>query len=489
MVLETWFSEFKISAHVPDPGVDAGQNPGPRWAHTFTALHELGEAYVLGGIRSAQNLSALDDSVWCLNLRTLRWEELAPQPETEEGVCARRAFHTTTRLSDYELVVFGGWTGAKDRDNSVFVFNALKKSWTVPQVRGRARPEPRQGHSAAKINAADIAVYGGWSGESFCDSLWILDTCSWTWTRVETLGVSPQLADHSCYMSDWWLLFNGGFSAEGENAMTHALDLVTKEWTEQQEGNDDALLDFALDRIAEVGQSEIRVGQYLIRLGGCDVSSGLYEDRNYSNVLEARRVQRVSEGASPSATGATSSGHDLVSGSDIKFGPVLVDLISPRAYHACVQASKYCVLCYGGRDKNSCFGDLWVVMLPEKIVLEQKEAAGSDPLAFDFDAVSKARVHPSLLRGPAKEERLIERQVARSQIADLMSDLRNSVADKDTSLKLERVNQRGKIEWLKEQIQSVEADLQMLHEYKESLDKVQWQETEAEEAVAEPQED
>ena len=86
MVLETWFSEFKISAHVPDPGVDAGQNPGPRWAHTFTALHELGEAYVLGGIRSAQNLSALDDSVWCLNLRTLRWEELAPQPETEEGV-------------------------------------------------------------------------------------------------------------------------------------------------------------------------------------------------------------------------------------------------------------------------------------------------------------------------------------------------------------------------------------------------------------------
>ena len=70
-----------------------------------------------------------------------------------------------------------------------------------------------------------------------------------------------------------------------------------------------------------------------------------------------------------------------------------------------------------------------------------------------------------------------------------MSDLRNSVADKDTSLKLERVNQRGKIEWLKEQIQSVEADLQMLHEYKESLDKVQWQETEAEEAAAEPQED
>ena len=51
------------------------------------------------------------------------------------------------------------------------------------------------------------------------------------------------------------------------------------------------------------------------------------------------------------------------------------------------------------------------------------------------------------------------------------------------------MNQRGKIEWLKEQIQSVEADLQMLHEYKESLDKVQWQETEAEEAAAEPQED
>ena len=78
-----------------------------------------------------------------------------------------------------------------------------------------------------------------------------------------------------------------------------------------------------------------------------------------------------------------------------------------------------------------------------------------------------------MLRGSAKEERLIERRVARSQISDLVTDLRNSVADKDNSLKIEQVNHRSKIEWLKEQIQSVQTDLQMLHQYKQSLEDVQ----------------
>ena len=50
---------------------------------------------------------------------------------------------------------------------------------------------------------------------------------------METVGVSPHLADHNCYMRDWWLLFNGGFGAEGESVVTHALDLITKERSEQ----------------------------------------------------------------------------------------------------------------------------------------------------------------------------------------------------------------------------------------------------------------
>lgn len=471
MVLETWFSDFKVSPYVDE--AESGASPGPRWAHTFDALHELGEAYVIGGIKSAKDLSALDDKFYCLNLRTLKWEEHVPE---DEGVCTRRAFHTTTQISDYELVVFGGWTGVKERDNSVYVFNALKKKWAYPKIEGGTRPEPRQGHSATKINAADIAIYGGWSGESFCDSLYILDTCAWSWTRVETVGVSPHLADHNCYMRDWWLLFNGGFGAEGESVVTHALDIITKEWSEQADGGDTTLVDFALDRITSVGQSEIRIGSHLVRLGGCDVNSGLYEDRNYSNVLEARKVQSGPATASrtPSKTPASSS-QDELSFTNVKFGPVQVDLISPRAYQSCIQASKYAILAYGGRDKTQAFHDLWVIMVPEKLVVDQNQNHTSlrNDFEFDFDRVHSARVHPSLLRGSAKEERLIERRVARSQISDLVTDLRNSVADKDNSLKIEQVNHRSKIEWLKEQIQSVQTDLQMLHQYKQSLEDVQ----------------
>ena len=73
MVLETWFSDFKVSPYVDE--TESGASPGPRWAHTFDALHELGEACVIGGIKSAKDLSALDDKFYCLNLRTLKWEE------------------------------------------------------------------------------------------------------------------------------------------------------------------------------------------------------------------------------------------------------------------------------------------------------------------------------------------------------------------------------------------------------------------------------
>ena len=163
---------------------------------------------------------------------------------------ACRAFHTSTQVSDYELVIFGGWTGQKERDNNVYVFNALQKTWKTPVIEGSSKPEPRQGHSAVKINAADIAVYGGWSGSAFCDTLYLLDTCNWTWSKVDTVGVSPCLADHNCYMHQWWLLLNGGFGMQGENTMTHALDLITKEWKEQTESGKGALMDFALDRIA-----------------------------------------------------------------------------------------------------------------------------------------------------------------------------------------------------------------------------------------------
>ena len=196
-----------------------------------------------------------------------------------------------------------------------------------------------------------------------------------------------------------------------------------------------------------------------MRLGGCDVNSGLYEDRNYSNVLESRRIQTASE----------SDYNNDVTFSDIEYGPLQVDLITPRAYHTCIQASKHCLLAYGGRDKTQCFDDLWAVMLPDKLVLEQSNLSMSAPHSRPFSVM----VHPSLLRGVAKEERLIERQVARSQISDLVSDLRNSIADKDTTLKLEKESQRNKIEWLQQQIKCVKSDLQQLHQYKESLDNVQ----------------
>ena len=487
MVLETWFSDFKVSELVEKGNPSSSEGgPGPRWAHTFNALYELGEAHVIGGIRSANDLSALDDRTYCLNLTTLKWEAIVCAAAAAGGggggndeeedkcttSCTRRAFHTTTQISDYELLVFGGWTGAKERCNTLGVFNALKRSWSMPSIEGSVRPEPRQGHSAAKINAADVAVYGGWSGGAFCDSLYILDTVTWSWSKVETVGIPPCLADHNCYMTQWWLIFNGGFGMEGENAMTHSLDLVTKEWDERTESGDNCLLDIALDRITGVGQSELSVGSSLVRFGGCDVNSGLYEDRNYSNVLEVRSVLNFAK-----ASTSNDAKDDGVTISDIKYGPLEVDSIAPRAYHTCIQASKHCILAYGGRDKTQAFGDLWAIMLPEKLVLDQQANPAPSPNSTEAESLKllhegRFKVHPSLLRGLAKEERIIEREVARSQISDLVYDLRNSVADKDTSLKLEQVTCKGKIEWLKEQIENVKSDLEQLHEYKRSLEKI-----------------
>ena len=83
MVLETWFSDFKVAKLEAGAGHSnsstSANSPGGKWAHTLSTLHELGEVFLIGGISSVKDLNALDENIYCLNLRTLTWEILKPK--------------------------------------------------------------------------------------------------------------------------------------------------------------------------------------------------------------------------------------------------------------------------------------------------------------------------------------------------------------------------------------------------------------------------
>lgn len=417
--------------------------------------------YLIGGITDASDLSVLASTVWRLHLQSLRWEAIpSSSGAPSEDACARRAFHTATPISNHEILVFGGWTGSETRDNGVYVFNATRGAWSAPAIVG-TKPEPRQGHSATRVNSADILVYGGWDGKVFCDSLYLLDTCAWSWNEVETQGISPCIAEHTCFLSEWRLVLDGGFTMDGPSRRRHVLDLVTKEWApaDSGEGAEVSPLRSTTPAAAvatptpahahapggaslepPVGVGEATVGNFVVRVGGCSVSSGMYEGREYSNAIWAlNRNSHTTE-----------------------VGPVGADTMHAHAYGGLVHASKCCLLLFGGRDKTTVFGDLWSLMLPDAIAVtahEHKRAVGS----------WYAKVHPSLLLGVDREERVLEAAIAKAQLRDYVVGIKDAIEDKDTHIKLAKAAQSEKVRWLKEQIGVLERELEQLRRHRDKL--------------------
>lgn len=125
-------------------------------------------------------------------------------PEGAGAPCARFG-HTATLINGTKMFVFGGWNG-KDYYNDLFILDLEIMAWTKPMVSG-PEPSPRQGHSAILIGS-NLIVHGGFKlredklkkcglaqgnvlRDSFLNDVRVLDTESFTWSRLRISGSPP----------------------------------------------------------------------------------------------------------------------------------------------------------------------------------------------------------------------------------------------------------------------------------------------------------
>lgn len=88
------------------------------------------------------------------------------------------------------MICFGGTTGTSV-DNSVFVYTLSRKEWSTPHIVGTT-PPPRTQHAAVMVTPTQMLVFGGCSAAGmFFNDTYILDTLCWTWSKPQPLNSSP----------------------------------------------------------------------------------------------------------------------------------------------------------------------------------------------------------------------------------------------------------------------------------------------------------
>jgi len=105
-------------------------------------------------------------------------------------------------------------------------------SWTRVETKGAA-PEPR--HSASVIcRGEQLVVFGGTGPREAYNSVHVLDTPSWTWTRAACTGLTPPARwGHSAHLwgADTMVVFGGADVDHGPLLDVRLLDLRSLEWT------------------------------------------------------------------------------------------------------------------------------------------------------------------------------------------------------------------------------------------------------------------
>lgn len=85
----------------------------------------------------------------------------------------------------------------EEKDDSVYFLELQGKSWSwaKPLIRGTAltatKPESRIEHSACKMSANEVAIFGGWTIQATND-FWSININDMEWKKLITSSVQPR---------------------------------------------------------------------------------------------------------------------------------------------------------------------------------------------------------------------------------------------------------------------------------------------------------
>lgn len=174
------------------------------------------------------------DDLYIFDTVSQRWETAVVTGE----VGARRS-HTITYIGYDRVVVFGGKftppdnnESAEFRYNDTLVLNTNIMEWSSKAVKGEV-PLGRAGHSAVLIGY-DLYIFGGENMSLYLNDLYALNTMTWQWRRIEPITTTkpcPRINFASAAVG-WNMLVFGGWSGTTDLNDLFLFDTGNREWLE-----------------------------------------------------------------------------------------------------------------------------------------------------------------------------------------------------------------------------------------------------------------
>jgi len=181
------------------------------------------KVYGFGGI--LQNKQKLN-SVFTLDVNTLRWQEQAvtgqpPEPRCDPFVVSYGK----------NIIVFGGSIQDLVFPSDLHIFNTETNHWSQPQTHGDLPPS-RIGSTGVVIGDT-MYIYGGGDYDKekkqyrtlFTD-IWTLNLQNYTWNQVPATGDIPKIMDFlNAFVVGNHLVIEGGWYSE-----PYAFDTISRRW-------------------------------------------------------------------------------------------------------------------------------------------------------------------------------------------------------------------------------------------------------------------
>ena len=140
------------------------------------------------------------------------WNQF-PAPNSPE----ERFGHTSVTLDDGRVITFGGETEKGGLQNDLFIFDDELAWKEIVPAEDEPWPPGRVGATMTQVSPTEVALYGGAGEEGLLNDLWILDTETWEWRRIEARGGPPPRMYHSAWPYEGKLYVAGGIGEDGKS--------------------------------------------------------------------------------------------------------------------------------------------------------------------------------------------------------------------------------------------------------------------------------
>jgi len=167
-----------------------GDIPGQRDGHSACVIGDF--MFVFGGYE--ENIERFGQDVYRLDLNTFTWKLMQCKGEAP----VHRDFHTATAVGKL-MLIYGGRSSDNAYNmvtdfysNKITYYDTEFSTWCSPSVQPPL-PSGRRSHSALALDNGKMLIFGGFNGRTkeHKNDLWMLDTGTWSWSKINTFGASP----------------------------------------------------------------------------------------------------------------------------------------------------------------------------------------------------------------------------------------------------------------------------------------------------------